>query len=138
MKRPVRGFEMSKRFWIGLWKAAQLAPNLETLHLGLLTVGYCDFEAYGLFQALREGLKLGSFHADGQTHSSVGLELWYFFSKDKEAVEFSELTETKLQIYKDKKDRNPGKSWLLMQEDGLADELSTRLSAFFLNKGRLT
>ncbi|TGO24864.1 hypothetical protein BPAE_0093g00260 [Botrytis paeoniae] len=205
MQQPISGFAMSKRSWTGLWKAAQLAPNLETLHLGLLTGGYCDFNVYeyvplrkvlgnftwpsltrlrvnnmtlcekdltafllrhtsslrhltlshiylcrgsfqGLFQALREGLKLERFHVDGPMHSPVGLELWYFFSKDKEVTESSELTEAenirerllteaKLQFYKDNKDRQPGKSWLLMQEDGLADELSARLSAFVLNKG---
>ncbi|TGO51271.1 hypothetical protein BCON_0165g00210 [Botryotinia convoluta] len=205
MQQPISGFTMSKRFWTGLWKAAQLAPNLETLHLGLLTGGYCDFNVYeyvplrkvlgdftwpsltrlrvdnmtlcekdltafllrhasslrhltlshiylcrgsfqGLFKALRESLKLESFHVDGPMHSPVGLELWYFFSKNKEIVGSSELTEAenlrerlltdaKLQFYKDNKDRQPGKSWLLMQEDGLADELSARLSAFVLKKG---
>ncbi|KAF5879461.1 uncharacterized protein Bfra_006669 [Botrytis fragariae] len=205
MQQPISGFAMSKRFWTGLWKAAQLAPNLETLHLGLLTGGYCDFNVYeyvplrkvlgnftwpsltrlrvdnmtlcekdltnfllrhasslrhltlshiylcrgsfqGLFKALREGLKLESLHVDGPIHSAVGLELWYFFSKNREVIESSELTEAenfrerllteaKLQFYKDNKDRQPGKSWLLMQEDGLADELSARLSAFVLNKG---
>ncbi|TGO19596.1 hypothetical protein BTUL_0003g00500 [Botrytis tulipae] len=205
MHRPVRGFERSKRFWTGLGKAAQLAPNLETLRLGLLTGGYCDFYIYeyvplrkvlgnftwpsltrlrldnmtlcekdltnlllrhasslrhlilshiylcrgsfqSLFKVLREGLKLESFHVDGPMRSPVGLELWYFFSKDKEVIESSELTEAenlrerllteaKLQFYKDNKYKYPGYSWLKMQEDGLTDELSARLSAFVLNKG---
>ncbi|KAF7907446.1 uncharacterized protein EAF01_005032 [Botrytis porri] len=208
MQQPVRGFRMSKRFWTGLWKAAQMAPNLETLHLGLLAGGYCDYNIYdyvplrkvlgdftwpsltrlrvdnmtlcekdltafllrhasslrhltlshiylcrgsfqSFFKALRERLKLESFHVDGPMHSPAGLELWYFFSKEKEVVEHSELTEeenlrerllteAKLQFYKDNKDRQPGKTWLLMQEDDLADELSARLSAYVLNKGDAT
>ncbi|KAF7957736.1 hypothetical protein EAE96_003306 [Botrytis aclada] len=208
MQRPVHDFELCKRFWTGLWKAPQLAPNLETLRLGLTTSGYCDLDVYpyvplrkdlgnfiwpsltrlrldnmtmcekdltafllrhasslrhltlgyiylcrgsfqGLFKALREGLKLESFHVDGFMHSSGGLELWHFFSKNKEVVESSDLTEAenlrerllteaKLQYYKDHKDEYPGKLWLQMQEDGLADELSARLSAFVLNKGNVT
>ncbi|KAF7904361.1 hypothetical protein EAF00_001695 [Botryotinia globosa] len=205
MHRPVRESKRSKRFWTGLWKAAQLAPNLETLRLGLLTGGYCDFYIYeyvplrkvlgnftwpsltrlridnmnlcekdltlfllrhasslrhltlshiylcrgsfqSLFKVLREGFKLESFQVDGPMHSSVGLELWYFFSKDKEVIEYSDLTEAenfrerllteaKLQFYKDNKNKDPGDIWLQMQEDGLADELCARLSAFVLNKG---
>ncbi|TEY54132.1 hypothetical protein BOTCAL_0242g00020 [Botryotinia calthae] len=204
---PIRG-EITKRFWIGLWKAAQLAPNLETLHLGLVTGGYCNFETYeyaplrkvlgdftwpsltrlrldnmslcekdltnfllrhasslrhltlthiylfrgsfqGLFQALRQGLKLESFHVDGLMHSSFGRELWHFFSTNKEVVESPELTEAenlrerllteaKLQFYKDNQDKYPGRLWLRMQEDGLADELSARLSAFVLKKCDIT
>ncbi|TGO57267.1 hypothetical protein BOTNAR_0204g00110 [Botryotinia narcissicola] len=160
MQRPVRGFERSKRFWTGLWKAAQLAPNLETLRLGLLTGGHasslrhltlshiylCRGSFQSLFKVLREVFKLESFHVDGPIHSPVGLELWYFFSKDKEVIDSSELTEAenlresllteaKLQFYKDNKDKAPGYFWLQMQKDGLIDELSARLSAFVLNKG---
>ncbi|KAM0144754.1 hypothetical protein ACHAP3_000787 [Botrytis cinerea] len=204
---PTRG-KINKRCSTGLWRAAQSAPNLETLHLGLVTGGYCKFETYeyvplrkvlgvftwpsltrlrldnmtlcekdltnfllrhasslrhltlthiclyrgslhGLFQALRKGLKLESFHVDGIIHSSFGRELWHFFSTNKEVVESSELTEaenrrerllneSKLQFYKDNNRIFLGKMWLQMKEDGLADELSAQLEAFVLNKCDIT
>ncbi|TGO39606.1 hypothetical protein BHYA_0051g00470 [Botrytis hyacinthi] len=148
MQRPVRGLERSKRFWTGLWKAAQLAPNLEILRLGLLTGGYCDFYIYE-YVPLRK--VLGNFTWPSLTRLRIDdmilceKDLTAFLLRHASSLRHITLkaenlrerllTEAKLQFYQDNKDKDPGNFWLLMQEDGLTDELSARISEFVLSRG---
>ncbi|QSZ30715.1 hypothetical protein DSL72_000273 [Monilinia vaccinii-corymbosi] len=115
------------------------AASLRHLTLSNMILFTGSFE--GLFNSLRSGLSLETFHLSGSmVCQDVKSERWYFTFKEEEITESlgpvgdNDVHEKRFLRIKDKYEIDRLPKWWKINQHGLADDLQNELLAFVLNK----